>query len=289
MGTMNIKPNNYFTVQGWMVTELKLKGNDLMVYAIIYGFSQTDNQYYTGGLRYLCEWTNSSKQGIQNNLKHLIQNGLIEKKEEFSNGVKYAYYKAKDIQQVLNNSQQNAQNETVDAMQQSCTGNTTELHGGIQQSCIGYTTELHGGMQQSCTIQYNNNNNILYNNKNRNSSDKSDDVCEKSEKKNPSLEEIKLYILDNNLNVDAEEFFDYYDNLNWRAGKSPITNWKAKVRAWHRKAISDNQIRISQGQETETNEYDVYDQVINSFGRNDSQNNEVLSKTFEVRQQENYY
>ena len=35
-----INPNAYYTVQGWMLSDLGLKGNALAAYAIIYGFSQ---------------------------------------------------------------------------------------------------------------------------------------------------------------------------------------------------------------------------------------------------------
>lgn len=34
-----VKPENFYVVQGWMISELKLKGNELNVYAIIFGFS----------------------------------------------------------------------------------------------------------------------------------------------------------------------------------------------------------------------------------------------------------
>ena len=34
--------DNYINIQGWMRTDLDLKGNELLVYAIIYGFSQTE-------------------------------------------------------------------------------------------------------------------------------------------------------------------------------------------------------------------------------------------------------
>ncbi len=37
---MNIKADNYIAIQGWMVTELGLKNTELIVYALIYGFSQ---------------------------------------------------------------------------------------------------------------------------------------------------------------------------------------------------------------------------------------------------------
>ena len=62
-----IKNENHVTISGWMINELNLKGNDLMVYAIIYGFSQTTGTAFTGSLSYLADWCNSSVRGIQKN------------------------------------------------------------------------------------------------------------------------------------------------------------------------------------------------------------------------------
>lgn len=99
-----MKAEQYITIQGWMRTKLNLKGNDLLVYAIIYGFSQTTNQKFTGSLQYLADWCGATKQGIQKNLKHLIELGLIVKEEnKVYNSV--AYY-------------------------------TTQLHSDVQLSCI---------------------------------------------------------------------------------------------------------------------------------------------------------
>ena len=36
--TKGISSDNYVVVQGWMCNELDLKGNDLLVFALIYGF-----------------------------------------------------------------------------------------------------------------------------------------------------------------------------------------------------------------------------------------------------------
>lgn len=129
-----VRDNNFFVVHGWMVNRLQLKGNDLRVYAIIYGFSQTGGQEFTGSLQYLADWVNGTKQGVQKNLKALLDRGLIKKREYFTNGVKQCAYRATELPPI----------------QQSCTGYATELHEGMQQSCMGYATELHGGMQQSC-------------------------------------------------------------------------------------------------------------------------------------------
>lgn len=35
-----IRDSNYVVIQGWMITRLGLKGNELMIYAVIYGFTQ---------------------------------------------------------------------------------------------------------------------------------------------------------------------------------------------------------------------------------------------------------
>lgn len=88
-----VKDCNFITIQGWMVNDLHLKGNDLLVYAIIYGFSQTDNQEFTGSLQYLAEWTQSTKQGVSNNLKRLVSKKLIEKEVVTVNGVRYCKYR----------------------------------------------------------------------------------------------------------------------------------------------------------------------------------------------------
>lgn len=97
-----IKDENFTTIQGWMRTKLKLKNNELLVYAIIYGFSQKDNQGYNAGLSYLVDWTGSSKQGILNNLKSLINKGFIKKEESIINNNKCIQYKTIDIKDTLN-------------------------------------------------------------------------------------------------------------------------------------------------------------------------------------------
>ena len=89
---MNLKDENYINIQGWMVNTLNLKGNELIIYAIIYGFSQAENQTYSGGLQYLADWTGSTKQGVIKNLKSLIDKKYIVKNETMLNNVKFCEY-----------------------------------------------------------------------------------------------------------------------------------------------------------------------------------------------------
>ena len=75
-----IKPENYIVIQGFMLTEMGLKGVALLVYAIIYGFSQLEGQGFTGSIRYLEEFTGSSRPSVINALKQLTDKGYVEKK-----------------------------------------------------------------------------------------------------------------------------------------------------------------------------------------------------------------
>lgn len=84
-----IKDDNYISIQGWMRTKLDLSGNDLIVYALIYGFSQTSNQKFTGSLQYIADWCGATKQGVMKNLNNLLDRGLIEKIKEGVNSVAY--------------------------------------------------------------------------------------------------------------------------------------------------------------------------------------------------------
>jgi hypothetical protein len=91
-----VKDGNYYVVQSFMIKELKLKGLEKEVYAIIYGFSQAE-QKFDGSLQYLADWTSSTKQGVMKTLKSLQEKGLINKEEEYKNSVKFVKYYATEF------------------------------------------------------------------------------------------------------------------------------------------------------------------------------------------------
>ena len=141
MAENKVNRDNYVNIQGWMITDLELKGNELIIYAIIYGFSQAENQTFGGGLRYLAEWTNSTKRSVMNCLQSLIDKGYIGKNERLINGVKFCEYYA--ISPVVNKVHQGGENSSM----------------GIEKSSMG------GGEKSSPNnININNLNNNLNNN-----------------------------------------------------------------------------------------------------------------------------
>ena len=50
----------------------------------------------------------------------------------------------------------------------------------------------------------------------------------------PSISDIKQYCMERNNNVNAEQFYDYYESNGWRVGKNSMKNWQAAVRTWER-------------------------------------------------------
>lgn len=50
----------------------------------------------------------------------------------------------------------------------------------------------------------------------------------------PTISDIEQYCIERNNNVNAEQFFDYYESNGWRVGKNSMKDWKAAVRTWER-------------------------------------------------------
>ena len=117
-----VKENSYINIQAFMVNDLHLKGIELIVYAIIFGFSQDGESEFTGSLQYLADWTCSTKQGVMKALQSLCEKQLILKNVEYKNNIRFCTYKST----VLNKVEQ-----------------------GIKQSLTGYETEFNGGIKQS--------------------------------------------------------------------------------------------------------------------------------------------
>lgn len=101
MRISKVNERNYIVVQGWMLTELHLKGNELLIYACIYGFSQLDGQTFRGSWQYLADWTNSTKRGVANCLKSLVEKGYLEKVDKVVNGVKFCEYRVTNFTRAM--------------------------------------------------------------------------------------------------------------------------------------------------------------------------------------------
>lgn len=88
-----IANGNHITIDGWMVNKLNLKGNELIIYALIFGFSQDGQSEFYGSRSYMAGWCNSSLPTIDKAINNLVEKDLILKKTEIINNVIHNRYK----------------------------------------------------------------------------------------------------------------------------------------------------------------------------------------------------
>lgn len=74
-----MKSDNFIVIQGWMINELKLKGNALLVFALIYGFTRDGRTKFASGRQYIAESFNISLPTVDKALQELIDLGYIVK------------------------------------------------------------------------------------------------------------------------------------------------------------------------------------------------------------------
>jgi len=97
MSDENTKIKNkadYYSVFGFMITDLGLSGSELIVYAIIYKFSSDGVNKFFGSQKYLADWAGINERHVRRVLDSLLNKGLIIKSEEYKNNVKFVQYQA---------------------------------------------------------------------------------------------------------------------------------------------------------------------------------------------------
>lgn len=86
----------------------------------------------------------------------------------------------------------------------------------------------------------------------------------------PTLSQITQYCLERNNNVNAEQFYDYYESNGWKVGKNAMKDWKACVRTWERNGY-DKPIKKKNNKQDTLN--DMRD-LMNEYGGVNEQSNE---------------
>ena len=97
------------------------------------------------------------------------------------------------------------------------------------ESTIQFKADLNeSSMQDGTKVPYTNNNEYINNN---------NSLYKKGSSRfqKPTIEEIRQYCLGKGYNVDAEQFFNFYESKGWVVGKSPMKNWRAAVSTWNKR------------------------------------------------------
>lgn len=137
-----ISDGTYITIQGWMRTDLKLSGNELIVYAIIYGFSQNKQGEFTGSAQYLADWVGCTRRTVMSILNKLVENKLIRKTEI-----------------ILNNNEKRVSYQAERGCEKTSQG-VKNFHMGCEKISQGGVKNFHRGCEKiSHNININNNTN----------------------------------------------------------------------------------------------------------------------------------
>lgn len=230
-----MKDENFFTVKGWMVNRLKLKGNELMVYAIIYGFSQ-NGEFHKISTRYISEAIGGvDAKTARAAIESLEKKGLIQKDQE-------------DVAGVTVNSFRVAQ----DMVGEKFPGGREKFPGGGGENFPGGREKFPRGVGKNSPHIY------IYNNNNKNKE------CEYARAltrdgeahtppgfpqvapapvpdlgypKTPQevMDKATMAGIQGATIEEAEAFLDYYSSRGWLAAAGVrIINWQASFRNWIR-------------------------------------------------------
>ena len=222
-----LKNDNYVVLAGWMINELNLGGNELIVYAIIYQYSQDKNNWCYTSQEYLAEWIGTTTRTVRTIIDTLVSKNLIEKKVEYNEAGRFNIYKAH------RNPLQGAEDISAWGSGSFQQGAENISPWGSGNNCRGVRKILQGGPENSSL--YTIKENKEENKDNIKSGAKAPDPTKKRFMK-PTVEEIKSYCMERRNNVDAQRFFDFYESKGWKVGNAQMKDWKAAVRTWENRS-----------------------------------------------------
>jgi hypothetical protein len=144
-----MKENNYITIPGFLRTRLDLKGSELIITALIYGYSQDGNSWFMGKTEYIAEWAGITDKNVLRSLKSLTEKGILEKKEMFvNNKAKRCYYRFNfECAELQNGTVAGYQNGTVAGYQNGTVNNN--IDNNISDDNIKPENEFSGFFDES--------------------------------------------------------------------------------------------------------------------------------------------
>lgn len=201
-----MKEGDYINILAPMRSTLKLKGNALLLFALIHGYSKDQVGRCRASLSYMAEWLDTDKAAVSKLINKLSKAGYINKLEYYSGGVKCFEYTA------------NYEAMLVKAMRGEPMGLESPSIKGSCQNDNGCQNDKKGlSKRQKSVVKMTtkNNNIIIYNN-----FFSAEPAQQEEEKKNF----YKLFFWKNaaDPSAEVEKFIDYNNSLQWRNEKGRV-------------------------------------------------------------------
>ena len=211
---MNFR-DSYCTIQGWMIEDLHLGGNELIVYATIYGFCRDGQNWYRLSQDYVAKWAGITTRSLRRILTDLKEKGLLKMRNDGTGGCSEYITIKPDISPC----------EGADIM----TGGAEIMSGGCGNNVRGVRSNCPGGAEIMSAPTSNNN---IYNN---NYNNNINIARENAKFKKPTLEEITAYLKERKSPIDPEQFYAYYESIGWKVGNKPMKSWKMAIVTWEKR------------------------------------------------------
>ena len=240
-----MKNGDYITILAPMSSKLKLSGNNLLVFALIHGFSKDGEHAFYGSISYISSWLNISKNSVIDTLRVLTDSGFLIKNEEIKNGVKFCNYIS--------------QNENI----------VKKLNGGCEIAPV-VAKKKRGGcksQQGSCETGHNNNKDIDINIDNNKESTYVDKKETKNEEgiTNEDYRKFRLWMKDN---------CPYCDNpRNFSASTINQEEFLKLKELYTGKEIADVILEIENRKDLRKKYSNLYRTVLNWLRNNNKNNN----------------
>lgn len=226
--------SNFLTIPGFLRTRLDLKGIDLLIVAIIYGFSQDGKTEFKGTTRYIAEWCGTDKKSVHRHLQALVQAGVIIKREETINGVKFCRYRF-----------------NPQAVKNDPTGDKMSL--GVGTKCpIDNIGDIDSHQKTPYGVEKSGEPSFSPLSEKDESPEKNSGCALDAEQApnppvapdppspkrfvKPTVHEVGIYLQEKGIrDIDPETFWNFYESKGWKVGSTPMKNWHAAVATWKKR------------------------------------------------------
>lgn len=228
-----------FIYYGWMIEDMGLYGNELIIYSILNAVCQIPGMSYYGSKEYLGKFVGSTRTAIRV-LNSLIDKGYVKKRVLSGNRTEYiALVDKKSI------------NIKKDELSNSTMTNCHSDYDNLSQSTM---TNCHSHCDKMSHKLINKNINKYI------KKDSKKDPDSLSDKPNiPSLEEVKAYAVEMNLKFNPVKFYEYYQAKKWiKKNGEPVKSWKLTMCRWSDTEVDPKEKATEAKSKTsfQQNEYD---------------------------------
>lgn len=87
-----MKKNDYILIQAQMISDLHLKGNELLVFALIHGYTKGGSNTCRASLNYIANWVQTGKSAVIKAINNLEEAGYVNRHEYLEGRVKCVEY-----------------------------------------------------------------------------------------------------------------------------------------------------------------------------------------------------